>query len=60
MAAIVRGDLILPEDVNFLMNEGRERVKDSYRGNYNRLARVKHRYDPDNIPHQPKHPARAG
>jgi FAD/FMN-containing dehydrogenase len=34
--------------VNFLMDEGQDRVRDSYRGNYDRLARIKGRYDPDN------------
>jgi hypothetical protein len=37
--------------VNFLMNEGQDRVKASYRGNYARLAQVKARYDPDNTFH---------
>ena len=37
--------------VNFLMNEGRDRVKAAYRGNYDRLAQVKERYDPDNAFH---------
>jgi Berberine and berberine like len=37
--------------VNFLMDEGQDRVKASYRGNYGRLAQVKDRYDPDNIFH---------
>ena len=37
--------------VNFLMNEGQDRVKASYRGNYTRLAQIKDRYDPDNIFH---------
>ena len=37
--------------MNFLMDEGQERVKASYRGNYERLAQVKHRYDPDNAFH---------
>lgn len=36
--------------VNFLgADEGRERVRASYRGNYERLARVKAEYDPDNL-----------
>ncbi|MFZ0088741.1 MAG: FAD-binding oxidoreductase [Solirubrobacteraceae bacterium] len=34
--------------VNFMMDEGQERVRATYRGNYDRLARVKARYDPDN------------
>ena len=37
--------------VNFLMDEGQDRVKASYRGNYGRLAQVKDRYDPDNTFH---------
>ena len=37
--------------VNFLMDEGQDRVKASYRGNYDRLAQVKHRYDPANTFH---------
>jgi FAD/FMN-containing dehydrogenase len=37
--------------VNFLMDEGQDRVRASYRGNYDRLAQVKARYDPDNVFH---------
>jgi FAD/FMN-containing dehydrogenase len=37
--------------VNFLMDEGEDRVRASYRGNYDRLARVKGRYDPENTFH---------
>jgi FAD binding domain-containing protein/berberine-like enzyme len=35
--------------VNMMMDEGQERVRDSYRGNYDRLARIKASYDPDNL-----------
>jgi FAD/FMN-containing dehydrogenase len=34
--------------VNMMMNEGQERVRAAYRGNYGRLASVKATYDPDN------------
>ncbi|KOG29023.1 FAD-binding oxidoreductase [Streptomyces resistomycificus] len=35
--------------VNMMMHEGQERVRASYRGNYDRLARVKADRDPDNV-----------
>ena len=35
--------------VNFMMEEGQDRVRASYRENYDRLAEVKARYDPDNL-----------
>jgi FAD/FMN-containing dehydrogenase len=35
--------------VNMMMDEGQERVKASYRGNYARLAAAKAQYDPDNV-----------
>jgi FAD/FMN-containing dehydrogenase len=34
--------------VNMMMNEGQERVRASYRHNYDRLAQIKAVYDPDN------------
>jgi len=37
--------------VNFMMDEGQERVQATYRGNYERLAQVKKRYDPKNFFH---------
>jgi len=35
--------------VNFMMDEGEERVKASYRDNYERLAAIKSKYDPTNF-----------
>ncbi len=35
--------------VNFMMEEGEERVKASYRDNYQRLSAIKHTYDPTNF-----------
>jgi FAD/FMN-containing dehydrogenase len=35
--------------VNFMMDEGQDRVKASFRGNYARLAAVKKMYDPTNF-----------
>jgi FAD/FMN-containing dehydrogenase len=35
--------------VNMMMDEGQERVRASYRDNYDRLARVKAQYDPENL-----------
>ena len=35
--------------VNMMMDEGQERVRASYRDNYDRLAEIKAKYDPDNM-----------
>jgi hypothetical protein len=35
--------------VNFMMEEGEERVRATYRDNYPRLARIKAKYDPNNV-----------
>lgn len=37
--------------VNFMMNEGQERIKASYKGNYKKLVEVKTKYDPNNFFH---------
>lgn len=35
--------------VNFMMDEGEDRIKATYRDNYDRLAKIKAKYDPDNF-----------
>ncbi len=35
--------------VNMIMDEGHDRVQAAYRDNYQRLAQIKARYDPDNL-----------
>jgi FAD/FMN-containing dehydrogenase len=35
--------------VNFMMDEGQERVQASFRDNYDRLATIKSTYDPANL-----------
>ena len=43
--------------VNFMMDEGQDRVQATYRDNYQRLATVKKKYDPDELlPREPEHP----
>jgi len=43
--------------VNMMMeNNGRERVRAAYHGNYDRLVQVTQRYDQP-VPHQPQHSA---
>ena len=37
--------------VNVMMEEGQERVRATYRDNFERLGRIKARYDPDNLFH---------
>ena len=34
---------------NFMMDEGHERVKSSYKNNYDRLVSIKNKYDPNNL-----------
>ncbi len=46
--------------INFMMDEGTDRVRASYLGNYERLARVKQRYDPTNLFHINQNIAPAG
>jgi FAD/FMN-containing dehydrogenase len=35
--------------VNFMMTEGQDRVEETYGKNFDRLARIKAVYDPDNF-----------
>jgi hypothetical protein len=37
--------------LNFIGDEGQDRIKAAYRGNYSRLAEIKRRYDPENLFH---------
>jgi len=35
--------------VNFMMDEGQDRIRATYRDNYDRLVEIKDQYDPDNL-----------
>ena len=35
--------------LNFIMNEGQDRIKASYKHNYQRLTEIKKKYDPHNF-----------
>ena len=35
--------------LNFIMDEGQERIQESYKDNYKRLSKIKQKYDPDNF-----------
>jgi len=35
--------------VNFMMEEGEDRIKATYRDNYDRLVAIKNKYDPTNL-----------
>jgi FAD/FMN-containing dehydrogenase len=37
--------------VNFMADDDQGRIRDNYKGNYDRLARIKRQYDPDNLFH---------
>jgi hypothetical protein len=37
--------------VNFMMEERIDRIKATYRDNYDRLVKIKRKYDPDNFFH---------
>jgi FAD/FMN-containing dehydrogenase len=37
--------------VNFMMDAGVDRIKATYRDNYDRLVEIKRKYDPDNFFH---------
>jgi FAD/FMN-containing dehydrogenase len=37
--------------VNFMADDDQDRIRANYRGNYERLVAIKHKYDPDNLFH---------
>jgi len=44
--------------VNFMMEEGEERIRATYGDNYDRLVAIKNQYDPDQLlPREPEHQA---
>ncbi len=44
--------------VNFMAGDDQGRIRDNYRGNYDRLVAVKRTYDPGQpVPHEPEHQA---
>ena len=44
--------------VNFMADEGEDRVRESYRGNYDRLLQIKRKYDPSQpVSTEPEHQA---
>jgi serine/threonine protein kinase len=41
--------LAVPAGINFMMEEGEDRIRATYGKNYDRLAKIKKRYDPANL-----------
>ncbi|HEX2737361.1 MAG TPA: BBE domain-containing protein, partial [Acidimicrobiia bacterium] len=38
--------------INFMADDDQGRIRDNYKGNYGRLASIKHEYDPGNLFHE--------
>lgn len=51
MVQIDRTEHIFSRYVNFLMEESHERVRETYGENYDRLRKLKAKFDPDNLFH---------